>query len=136
MREDARRDLVYDRRRAELHSPGISRDGSRVAGQSRAVRAAEGERIVSLNAMTLGAAFHGCGRTLLFRQVHPFQQILQTRVVADRIEHRVDFRPLKPGIMLLYCLVQLGKGLIFLAHCAIDRRHEAGNYILRFRYFL
>ena len=79
--KDARLNLRR-RRRAKLRGSSLTAEGRRIADQSRAVRATEGERVVRLRAIALGAAFHRCSRRCLFRQIQPFQQILKSRVVA------------------------------------------------------
>jgi hypothetical protein len=52
-------------------------------------------------------------RTLI--QPDLLQKFNEPEVVADRVEHRMDFEEGEPGILLSQCLFQAKQGLIFFA---------------------
>ncbi len=60
LRQNAGLNLARHRCRAKLHRTSIRADRTGVADQGRAVDAAEAKRVVSLNAVALGAALHVC----------------------------------------------------------------------------
>src|ERR1043166_3809225 len=58
MRKHAGFDLTRHRGRAELRGARVSTSRTRIANQRRPINATEFQRFVTLNAITLGAAFH------------------------------------------------------------------------------
>src|SRR5580700_10667798 len=62
-------------------------------------------------------------------QIHPPQQVLESRVGAKAVEFRVDFqkthekRPLRVG------LFELGEGLVLIAERRINRRNSVGRNV-------
>jgi hypothetical protein len=58
MRKDAGFDLIRGGSRTKLHCCGVGSEGKRIIDERCAVDAAEPQRFFSLDAMTLGAAFH------------------------------------------------------------------------------